>query len=132
MAKKRTKKKPGRKKRQLSDQIREAIEQAGVTRYRIGQETGISEAALSRYVNGERGLSTRSIDKLADYLGWEIVVTKPPKKAAKKKAAPKKKAAKKKSAKKPVKKKSAKKKVVKKKATKKKPAKKKAAKKKRR
>ena len=61
----------------LLDSIRGAIEQAetsGVTRYRIALDTGISQALLSRFMSGERGLSVESIERLAEYLGLEIIV----------------------------------------------------------
>ena len=35
------------------DQLREAVLNAEVTRYRISKETGISESILSRFVRGE-------------------------------------------------------------------------------
>jgi transcriptional regulator with XRE-family HTH domain len=58
----------------LMSTIRKAIEASGHTRYRIAKETGIAASQLSRLVNGETGLSVESIEKLADYLGLEIVV----------------------------------------------------------
>ena len=61
----------------LSDQIRHAVSKCGKSRYQIAQVTGIGEAALSRFVHGERGLSLASLDKLAAYLALEVIVTKP-------------------------------------------------------
>ena len=57
----------------VSSRIREAIEKAEVTRYRIAQETGIQQSALSRFVSGERGLSQEAIDALAEFFGLELV-----------------------------------------------------------
>lgn len=62
-----------KKPRKLSDQIRKAIADCEHTRYRIAQETGINEAALGKFFHGERGLSLDSLDKLAEFLGLEIV-----------------------------------------------------------
>ena len=59
---------------QLVETIRAAIEASGETRYRIAKETGIAESQLSRLMSGERGLSAETIERLADYLGLEIVV----------------------------------------------------------
>ncbi len=58
----------------LSDQIRRAIETCGQTRYAIAKVTGVSEATLSRFVNGERGLPMKTLDRLADYLDLRISV----------------------------------------------------------
>jgi transcriptional regulator with XRE-family HTH domain len=61
---------------QLSDALRAAIRRAPVSRYRIASETGVAESALSRFVSGERSLDLTSVDKLAAYLGLELVETK--------------------------------------------------------
>jgi transcriptional regulator with XRE-family HTH domain len=39
----------------------------------MAQETGVTEATLSRFVRGERGLDLSSVDKLAAYLGLSLV-----------------------------------------------------------
>jgi transcriptional regulator with XRE-family HTH domain len=56
----------------LSEQVRKAIDAAGVTRYRIAKETGLSESALSRFMSGERELSLPAVDRLAEYLGLSL------------------------------------------------------------
>ena len=58
----------------LLDEIRDAIEASGKTRYRIAQESGIAESVLSRLMSGERGLNIDSFEKLANALELEIVV----------------------------------------------------------
>ncbi len=65
-----------RKPKKISDQLREAILSAEITRYRIAQETGVSEAVLSRFVNGPSGLSLDSIDKIGECLGLNITTPK--------------------------------------------------------
>jgi hypothetical protein len=56
----------------FSDQLRRAILDSGMTRYRIGQESGIAESVLSRFVREKQGLTSDSIDRLMDCLGLEI------------------------------------------------------------
>lgn len=58
----------------LSDQIREAIQDCGISRYRIARETGISDATLSRFMSGERGLTMKALDTLADFLDLNLSV----------------------------------------------------------
>ena len=60
------------KRLSFTDQIRKALAHHPVSRYRIAQETGIAEASLSRFVNGERGLSFEALDVLAEYIGLEV------------------------------------------------------------
>ena len=66
----------GTKRTKLSDQIRQAVDDSGLTRYRIAKETGISNATLCRFASGERGLPTKTLDRLADFLDLNIAVGK--------------------------------------------------------
>ena len=66
MTKKRSKK--------LTDQIRRAIDESGLTRYRIAKETCIDESALAKFYNGQRGLSMEALDQIGEYLGLQIVI----------------------------------------------------------
>ena len=65
MTRKRTKK--------LSDQVRNAIDNSGITRYRIAKEIQIDESALAKFYNGHQGLSLKALDRLGEYLGLEII-----------------------------------------------------------
>jgi transcriptional regulator with XRE-family HTH domain len=58
----------------LVDAIRQAVEASGKTRYRIAKESGVSAGQLSRLVNGERGMTVDTIERLADYLGLRITI----------------------------------------------------------
>lgn len=49
---------------QLTDQLRQAIDDSGLTRYRIAKETGISESALAQFYHGHRGLSMKALNAL--------------------------------------------------------------------
>jgi transcriptional regulator with XRE-family HTH domain len=62
----------GKKHDGFADQLRAAIENCGKTRYQIFKETGIPQETLSRFVNGERGLSMESIELLFENLGLKI------------------------------------------------------------
>jgi DNA transposition AAA+ family ATPase len=70
---------PKKKQRlSLSDELRQAVERSGVSRYGIWQQTGIDQGSLSKFMDGERGLGMESIDKLADLLGLHIVAKPEP------------------------------------------------------
>jgi transcriptional regulator with XRE-family HTH domain len=66
----------------LSDQIREAIEASGTTRYALAKQIGVPESTLSRFMAGKQGLTLATLDKLAEVLGLTITTTiqqaKPP------------------------------------------------------
>lgn len=59
--------------KKLSDQLRQAIEEADVSRYEIARQTGVSETTLCRFVSGERGISVDAMDRIGQYLGLAIV-----------------------------------------------------------
>ena len=63
-----------RRSKKLSDQIRRVIDDSGLTRYRIAQDTGIDESTLSKFYNGRQGLSMKALDRLGKYLGLRIVM----------------------------------------------------------
>jgi transcriptional regulator with XRE-family HTH domain len=65
------------KRQAVSEQLRNAIGAAGVTRYRICRDLGISESTLSRFMAGTSGLTLATIDRLAEYLHLELVSRKP-------------------------------------------------------
>lgn len=58
----------------LIDQLRNAIETCGKTRYRISKEAGIAESVLSRFMRGENVLTITNAERLADYFELEIVL----------------------------------------------------------
>jgi transcriptional regulator with XRE-family HTH domain len=47
-----------------------------MTRYAIAQQTGISEAVLSRFANGLTGLSMENFNRLCDLFGLELRQTR--------------------------------------------------------
>ena len=66
-------------KKSMTDQIRQAIDDSGLTRYQIAQATGIDESALAKFYNGHRGLSLRNLEVLFEYLRLRIVMDRKPK-----------------------------------------------------
>jgi transcriptional regulator with XRE-family HTH domain len=71
-----------RKKRAaaLTDQLREYITDSGRNLKELGEESGVDASQLSRFMRGERGLTTDSLDKLCDTLGLRLVRERKPRK----------------------------------------------------
>lgn len=67
-----------KKLKRLTEQLRHAIENCGVSRYEIAKHTGIDESALAKFVNGRRGFSMESINALGEFLELEIIVHRKP------------------------------------------------------
>ncbi|MFN0199277.1 MAG: helix-turn-helix domain-containing protein [Planctomycetaceae bacterium] len=53
----------------ISEQLHRLIQESDVSRYRISIETGVSQAALSKFMSGERSLNLPSVDALCRYFG---------------------------------------------------------------
>lgn len=65
----------------LSEQLREAIEKAGVSRYELSKKTGVSQSTLSKFILGQRpGLSFDALDRIGQELGLVLVKKSPAKK----------------------------------------------------
>jgi len=62
------------RRKKLSDEIREAVAASGMSRYAIAKDLGIAESTMSRFVNGQNGLSMEYLDRLAELLGLHIIV----------------------------------------------------------
>jgi transcriptional regulator with XRE-family HTH domain len=62
----------------LTDQLRQAIEDSGLTRYRISKETGISEPTLSKFYLGQRGLSMEAMNAVGECLQLTITMGRKP------------------------------------------------------
>lgn len=51
------------------DTLREEIEERGITAYRLAQDAGIPEAALSQILRGKRRITARTALRLGEYFG---------------------------------------------------------------
>jgi len=60
-------------RRKLSDQVRDAVENSGMSRYAICKAIGLNQGTLSRFMRG-RGLSLDTLDQMAELLGLEVTV----------------------------------------------------------
>lgn len=60
---------------QLTEAIADAVRASKETPYAIAKGAGVARSQLSRLLSGERGLSSETIERLADYLGLTITVT---------------------------------------------------------
>jgi transcriptional regulator with XRE-family HTH domain len=69
----------GKRRIKLSDQIRQAVDASGMSRYRLCKMVGMAESTMSRFMSGQGGLSMEYLDALADLLDLHIAAGKRPK-----------------------------------------------------
>ena len=67
----------------MTEQLRQAIDDSGLTRYQIAKETGIDESALAKFYTGRRGLSMEALDALGEFLQLKITLGRKPGKKGK-------------------------------------------------
>jgi transcriptional regulator with XRE-family HTH domain len=60
----------------VSERLRRFIRERPESLAEIGRASGVSHGALSRFLRSERGLNTRSLDRLCKYLGIELRSTR--------------------------------------------------------
>jgi len=61
------------KKSRLTDPIRQAMRDSGLSYYRISHDTGIVDTSLIRFMNGQTSLRLDKADQLAEYFDLELV-----------------------------------------------------------
>jgi hypothetical protein len=62
-----------KKRLRFSDELRQAVDGCGRSHYRLCKELGIAESTLSRFMSGERGLTMKCLDALAELLDLHVV-----------------------------------------------------------
>ena len=56
----------------VSEALREAISERGLTAYAAAKQSGVSVDAIQRFLNAQRGLTLSTVDKLAGSLGLTL------------------------------------------------------------
>ncbi len=53
----------------LTEILRQLLKDRDESHYRMSKETGVSQPVITRFMNGDRGISLATAEKLAAYLG---------------------------------------------------------------
>jgi plasmid maintenance system antidote protein VapI len=60
--------------KKLSDQLRAAVDNSGLSRYRICRDIEVPQSSMSRFMAGKSGLSLEVLDRLGELLGLTITM----------------------------------------------------------
>ena len=63
----------------LQDQLRQAVQDSGLTLYAVAKGAGIAYPVLYRFASGERDLTLTTASKLTEYFGMRLTRPKRPK-----------------------------------------------------
>ena len=58
----------------FSEQVRDAVRRSGRTNYDIAKSMNVDPSTLWRFVQGQTGISTEKLDRLADVLDLHVKV----------------------------------------------------------
>lgn len=61
----------------VSEALRKAIRDSGLTLYRVAKDARVGYASLHRFMNNERTVSLDVFDRLCDALGMELKPARP-------------------------------------------------------
>jgi plasmid maintenance system antidote protein VapI len=61
-----------RKPQTFSDELREAIDASGLSRYRICMKIGLAQSCLSRFMAGQMNLTTATLDRIAELIDLHV------------------------------------------------------------
>ena len=62
----------GTERLKLSDQVRQAVRDSGMSQYALSRRLGINKGSVSRFMAGKSGLAMVTLDRLADLLDLNI------------------------------------------------------------
>ncbi len=78
-------KKPARRAGTFSDQLRDILVSRG-SAAAVARDAGVSASVVLRFLSGERGMTTDTLDRIADAVGLRLVETRRGRTTAPKKA----------------------------------------------
>ena len=60
----------------VENELRELLDKSKLPDYKVAELAGMTQPFISRFKRGHRGLTPRSIEALADVLGYELRLVK--------------------------------------------------------
>lgn len=63
----------------ISEQLKQAIRESGETMYAVAKNSGIATMQMYRFMDGTRGLTLTTTDRLCAYLGLRLTTRPLPK-----------------------------------------------------
>lgn len=62
----------------MGNRLKEALKGEEITAYQVSKDLGIDRGQLSRFLNGKSSLSLNLLERIAEYLGYDLLLVKRP------------------------------------------------------
>ena len=60
----------------MGNRLKEVLAKEGVTAYRVWKDLGIHQSQLSKFFSGKVNISLEMLERIADYLNYDVVLVK--------------------------------------------------------
>ena len=60
----------------MGNSLKEVLKREGVTAYRLWKDLGIDQGQLSKFFNEKVNISLELLERIADYLNYDVVLVK--------------------------------------------------------
>ncbi len=60
----------------MGNRLKEVLKREGVTAYRLWKDLGIDQGQLSKFFSGKVNISLELLERIADYLQYDLVLVK--------------------------------------------------------
>jgi transcriptional regulator with XRE-family HTH domain len=60
----------------MGNRLKEVLKREGVTAYRLWKDLGIDQGQLSKFFNEKVNISLELLERIADYLNYDVVLVK--------------------------------------------------------
>jgi transcriptional regulator with XRE-family HTH domain len=60
----------------MGNRLKDILTREGVSAYRVCKDLGLDKGQLSRFLNGKSNLTLIKIERIADYLGYDLQMVK--------------------------------------------------------
>ena len=60
----------------MGNRLKDIMEREKVSAYRLCKDLGLDKGQVSRFLNGKQNLALDKVEKVADYLGYDLTLVK--------------------------------------------------------
>lgn len=62
----------------LGKRLKDILNREGITAYRLCKDLGLDQGQVSRFLNGKQNLALDKVERVVEYLGYDLELVKRP------------------------------------------------------